>query len=183
MSRRLRRPNVAAMAARVQVVTRLAALGAVLAIAGCATGQSGAGALVSPMPDRTRSVIEEIVLRADDVLRAALADLDTGALSSVFRDQALHRLEARVQRMRERGLRMQERQPVRVVLFWDSQAAEAVLLVESQARLITADQPDPPWSAAARQWWARLGDQAGALWVVDERDLAPDQWRPAPVVA
>jgi hypothetical protein len=56
-------------------------------------------------------------------------------------------------------------------------AGEAVLQVAAQVRLVSAEQPEPPWSSTLRQWWSRLAFHAGGWVVVDDRDLSPDQWR------
>ena len=54
--------------------------------------------------------------------------------------------------------------------------AERLVLV-AQQRSITGAQADPPWSAVAREWWSRLAHVDDGWWVVEQADLAPDNWR------
>ena len=71
----------------------------------------------------------------------------------------------------------EERGLSRDLVFWDPVAEEAVLQVVAQRRLVTQDQPDPPWSATVRQWWGRVRNVDGTWMVVDQEDLPPDRWR------
>lgn len=106
-----------------------------------------------------------------------MADLDSTRLGSFFAGRALRTLVDKVGWMRARCLRSEERRVLRVVASWDGGAKEVVIQVEAEHRLLSPDEPEPPWSSSMRQWWARLGFAAGAWRVVDDRDLPPDQWR------
>lgn len=87
-------------------------------------------------------------------------------------------LEARAEALGRRGQRIEERNATRDLVFWDPRALEAVMQVAAQRRLITADDSNPGWAATLRQWWARLEFVSGRWWIVDQRDLTPDTWRP-----
>jgi len=156
----------------------LAALVVALIVGGCSAPQApaekhpaGRAATID------RAAAEALVVEADAARRAAFSGLEPVALTRVFRGHALRVLQAQVDRMRQRGLRLEERNPVLAVVFWDGGAAEVVLQVEAQHRLVTIDQADPPWAATVRQWWSRLAREDGEWWVVDQADLAPDHWR------
>jgi hypothetical protein len=82
--------------------------------------------------------------------------------------------------MELRGLRVEERALARTLVSWDPGADEAVLQIAAQGRLVTPDEPNPAWTATVRQWWVRLQYADGAWWVIEQEDLAPDQWRPVP---
>jgi hypothetical protein len=156
----------------------LTALLIVLIVGGCSARQATAERHPAPsLAALDRAGAEAVVLKADAARRAAFADLGAGGLMGSFRGKALRVLKAQVQRMRDRGLRLEERNPVLAVVFWDARAAEVVLQVEAEHRLVTVDQADPPWAATVRQWWSRLASADGGWWVVDQNDLAPDQWR------
>ena len=143
------------------------------------------GACAGPRPAETlrlpaqldRLVAEQVVLGADEALEAAMADLDSTRLDLFFSGRALETLVDQVGWMRARGIRSEERSAQRVVASWDGGANEVVIQVEAEHRLLSLEQPKPPWSGSVRQWWARLGFGAGAWRVVDDRDLPPDQWR------
>jgi hypothetical protein len=147
-----------------------------LLICGCFGGPAvGPGS----SPVLSRAGAESLALAADSERRAAFAELQPLRLAKTFRGRALQVLEQQVVKMGLRGLRHEERDPARTLVFWDSRADEAVLRVVAQDRLVTADQPDPAWAATTRQWWTRLGDEGGTWWVVDQEDLTPDRWRVA----
>lgn len=159
-------------------VTALLIVVIVLIVGGCSAGQARAdGHTEASAPMLDRASAEAVVLKADTTRRAAFADSDPDALSAAFRGKALHVLQAQVQRMRDRGLRPQERNPILAVVSWDPRAAEVVLQVEAEHRLVTVDQANPPWAATVRQWWSRLARDKGEWWVVEQADLAPDHWR------
>jgi len=120
---------------------------------------------------------EQVMLRADDLMRLAFEFPDTTHLSEAFGRSALQRLQAQSHSLGMRGMREEERSPSRDLVFWDPVAQEAVLEVVAERRLVTRDQPNPPWSATVRQWWARLQNIEGSWKVVDEEDLPPDRWR------
>ncbi len=75
------------------------------------------------------------------------------------------------------GMSEEERSSSRDLVFWDPLADEAVLEVAAERRIVSPDQPNPPWSSTARQWWARLQNVGGSWLVVDDQDLTPDRWR------
>ena len=75
------------------------------------------------------------------------------------------------------GMSEEERSSSRELVFWDPLAGEAVLQVVAERRLVSPDQPNPPWSSTAGQWWARLQNVGGSWLVVDDQDLPPDRWR------
>ena len=90
---------------------------------------------------------------------------------------ALVRLQAQSQSFGRRGIREEERSSSRDIVFWDPIANEGVLQVVATRRLVTRDQPNPPWSATVRQWWSRLQIVEGTWKVVEQEDLPPDRWR------
>lgn len=117
------------------------------------------------------------MLRADDVMRRAFESPGSAGLWDAFGSPALQRLQAQSQGLVRRGMREEERGARRDLVFWDPVAGEAVLQVVAEKRLVTRDQPNPPWSATVRQWWAHLQNVDGSWKVVDEEDLPPDRWR------
>ena len=118
------------------------------------------------------------MLRADDVRRSVFDSPRTSRFADPFRGRALRALEAQAQAMALRGLRQEERNFTRSLMFWDPHGGEAVLQVVAQRRLVTPDQPNPSWEATLRQWWAVVLFADGGWWIVDQADLTPDQWRP-----
>jgi hypothetical protein len=126
----------------------------------------------------SRADAEQLMLRADDVRRLAFKSPRGADLSDVFGRSALQRLQAQSQGLGQRGMSQQERSWSRDLVFWDPVAGEAVLQVAAETRFVTRDQPNPPWSATVRQWWARLQFIDGSWKVVDQQDLPPDRWRP-----
>jgi len=121
------------------------------------------------------------LLEAADAMRAeALATMTVSELLSVYRGAALKALQRRVQAMTMRGVRLEERSAVRVLVSLDASHEVGVLQVEAFDRLVTPDQPDPAWSATVRQVWSQLGYAQGRWWVLDQQDLSPDRWVPAP---
>jgi hypothetical protein len=155
-------------------VRGLLAIGAAVVICSC-SGESAR--VVDPPPALGRGEVERLMLRADDSRREVFAAIEAASLQGVFRGPALRMLEAQVARMVLRGVRAEERNSSRTLVFWDPGANEAVLQVVGQGRLLTPDDPDPPWASTVRQWWARLGYATRTWWVVDQADLAPDRWR------
>jgi hypothetical protein len=151
-------------------------LAAALVICACSAG--GARIVSNQAPALSMSGAEQVMVRADDVRRSALEDPRTARLPDAFRGRALQMLEAQSKGMDQRGLRMEERSYVPTLVFWDPRAGEAVLQVTSERRLVTSDEPNPGWAAAARQWWGRLQYADAGWWVIDQEDLTPDRWRP-----
>jgi hypothetical protein len=123
---------------------------------------------------------EQLMVRADEIKRLVLDGSPSARLTDAFRGHALNMLEALSMEDDQRGLRIEERNSDRRLVFWDPRADEAVLQVVAQRRLVTADQPSATWAATVRQWWARLLFADGSWWVVDQEDLTPDRWRPVP---
>lgn len=160
-------------------VARWTACGlALLGLAGCG-GCGGGGAAVvhtSRLAALGRDDALRIVERAEAVEGLTLADLQASRLVTVFAGAALQRLTAQVGVMAARGVRVEESAVVVVPAGWDPVALEAVLQVESRRRVVSPGDPDPGWSGAVRQWWAKLSSAAGPWRVVDEHDLAPDRW-------
>lgn len=146
------------------------------ALTGCSTppprSSPGAPAVLS------RDAAERMALTADDARRRALAEAQPAGLAAVFRDRALRVLQEQVARMHDRGLRLEERDSVRRLVFWDSHAGEVVLQVEASQRLLSPSRSDALWAATVRQWWSRLAYAGGSWWIVDQSDLSPDMWRP-----
>ena len=155
---------------------RILAVGVALVI--CACSSAGARTANHRPPELSRSGAELLMLRADDVKRAALEADRTARLADAFRGHALQVVEAQAQGMESRGLSVEERNSARTFVSWDPRADEAVLQIAAQSRLVTPDQPNPAWTVTVRQWWARLQYADGAWWVVEQVDLSPDQWRP-----
>jgi hypothetical protein len=149
-----------------------------LALVICACSTDGARTMNHQPPPLSRSAAEQLMLRADDVKRLALDTPRTARWADAYRGRALQMLEGQSQSMERRGLRVEERNFARTLVFWDPRAGEAVLQVAADRRLVTPDQPNPAWAAIVRQWWARLQFANDCWWVVDQRDLSPDQWRP-----
>jgi hypothetical protein len=115
------------------------------------------------------------MLRADGIKLSA--GVGTASLAEAFRGRALQMLEAQAKSMEGRGLRVEERNAVRTLVFWDPGAFEAVLQVVAERHPVTPDDPNPGWAATVRQWWARLQFADGSWWIVDQSDLTPDRWR------
>jgi hypothetical protein len=145
-----------------------------LVICGCFNnGASPAG--VQP-PLLSRNVAEQVMLQADDVKRSAFESRPASRLADAFRSRALQRLDAQSQAMIRRGWKVEERNMARTLVFWDPLAGEAVIQVTAQRRIVTPDELHPAWASTVWQWWARLQYAEGSWWVVDQRDLPPDQW-------
>jgi hypothetical protein len=161
------------------VVNPACAFAAVLLTVACA----GATTQELPFPPRlSRVQAEQVMLRADDLRRAALESPGSVSLSDAFGGPALSRLTAQSQTLRLRQARMEERTSSRELVFWDPLAREAVLQVAAERRIVTADDPHAGWSSTVLQWWARL-QRVGDSWVVvDDQELPPDRWRPAPII-
>jgi hypothetical protein len=140
------------------------------------------GGRVSPAPDMPaqldRVVAEQIALAADEAAEMATADLDSTRLALFFSGRALRTHVDQVGWLRARGLRSETTSAHRSVAAWDDDANEVVIQIEAEHRLTSHGEPDPPWSRALRQWWAKLGFASGGWRVVDDSDLPPDQWRP-----
>lgn len=117
-----------------------------------------------------------VAIAADEVMRTALAARDPALLPLAFAGHALQASRDQVQWMRERGLSLEERDPRRSLVSWDGARDEVVIQVEAQERLVSMEQTDPPWSSTVHQRWSRLGFVNGGWRVVDEKELAPDQW-------
>jgi hypothetical protein len=149
------------------------AIGAALLICSCSADAAKTPNHVAPL--LTRAGAEQLMLRADDTKR--LAGGGTADLTDAFRGRALQVLEAQALSLDRRGIRVEERNTVRTLAFWDQRALEAVLQVVTQRRLVTPDDPKPGWAATVRQWWARLQFADGGWWIVDQQDLTPDRWR------
>jgi hypothetical protein len=158
-------------------MTRTLVAAVVVLLSACSRG----GAETQPAPSvlLDRAAADVVVAGAEAAMQQALAGLNVARLPSHFAGHALQRLIDRVGWMRTRGLRLQERSSRRALVSWDMNAGEAVLQVAAQVRLVSAEQPEPPWSNTLRQWWSRLAFHAGGWVVVDDRDLSPEQWRPA----
>jgi hypothetical protein len=123
------------------------------------------------------------MLRADELRRLAFEFPGNANLAHAFGGSALRKLEAQSESFSRRGLREEERSQTRALVFWDPVAAEAVLQVVAETRLVSHDQPNPAWTRTLRQWWARLQVMNGDWRVVDQENLPPDRWRhvaPAP---
>ena len=152
------------------------AIGAALLI--CTCSADGAKTPTQLPPPLSSTGAEQVMLRADDIKR--LAGDGTAGLANAFRGRALQVLEAQAQSLDRRGMRVQERNTVRALAFWDPHALEAVLQVLAQRRVLTPDDPNPVWAATVGQWWARLQFADGTWWIVDQQDLTPDRWRSMP---
>jgi len=123
-----------------------------------------------------RSAAAMVAMAADEVMRMGLAERDPALLAQAFAGHALQALRDQLRWMRERGLSLEERDPRRSLVSWDGARDEVVIQVEAQERLVSMDQPDPPWSGTVHERWSRLGFVDHGWRVVDVRDLAPDQW-------
>ena len=156
------------------------AVSVALVICACATAGPGPA---NPQPQAlSTSGAALLMMRADDIKRAALEADRTARLADAFRGHALQVVEGQAHGMESRGLHVEERNSARTLVSWDPRAHEAVLQIAAQSRLVTPDQPNPAWTATVRQWWARLQYADGAWWVVEQADLIPDQWRPVPTI-
>ncbi len=158
-------------------VMRTLAVAAFVLLASCsAPGAHALGRPGAPTPDRAAA--EQVAMNADDAMRSSMADLDPRGLLAAFTGRALEALRSRLGWMRQRELRIQERNPSRSMVSWDAGSLEVVIEVLAERRLLAAGRPDPPWTRALRQWWSRLMFVEGAWRVADQKDLPPDQWRP-----
>jgi hypothetical protein len=151
------------------------AMGAALALLAC--NPPGATTASHQPASLSRSDAEQLMLRADDLRRLAFEFPGPTTLSDAFGGPALVRLQAQSQSFGRRGIREEERSSSRDIVFWDPIANEGVLQVVATRRLVTRDQPNPPWSATVRQWWSRLQIVEGTWKVVEQEDLPPDRWR------
>lgn len=84
-----------------------------------------------------------VAFRADDARRQALASVDAAGLTSTFGGDGLRSLQDLVRRMRERGLKLQERDARRTVVFWDAGGNEVVIQIAAEQRLLSGDLPNP----------------------------------------
>jgi hypothetical protein len=150
------------------------ALAAGILMCGCsASGAQTSDRVPQPL---SRFSAEQLMLRADDIKRAAFASPGTAKLEEAFRGRALKLLNDQARSMTLRSLRLEEQASTRSLVFWDPGPGEAVLQVAAERRLLTPDQPDPAWAATVRQWWGRLQYADGSWWVVDQEELPPDRW-------
>lgn len=156
-------------------MARILLLATALVVLG-ACAPTFASALHSPPPRLSRVDAEQLMLRADDLRRQAFEVPGRAALSETFGGSALTRLLAQSEGFRLRGLRMDERDPTRSLVYWNSVSLEGVLQVAAERRMVSLDQPAQRWTATLRQWWVRLRNVGGRWFVVDEGDLSPDQW-------
>jgi hypothetical protein len=155
-------------------VNQIVAMGAALLITACST--EGAITPRQELPAMATSDAEQLLVRADQLKGLALGGA-TVSLPDAFRGRALQRLEAEVQSAARLGLREEERNATRTLVFWDPRASEAVLQVVADRRVASPDRSNPAWATTFRQWWARLQFENGRWWVVDQQDLPPDRWR------
>lgn len=158
-------------------MVRFLILALVLVHTACSGAPAPAVPTLAAVPPLDRATAENVAVGADKAARSALADLDPAGLSLAFKGRALEMLRDQVQRMADRGLRLEERNAIRRLESWDAGAREVVIQVEAQDRLISPDERDPRWSNTVRRWWTRLIYIGDAWWVVDQRDLAPDRRR------
>ena len=156
------------------------ALVMVVALAVACAGCAGPPAGTAAAPSLARTAAERVAMAADQALRAAMAGTDETSLVGIFRDPALAILRVQAHRLAERGVRIEDRNVVRQLVFFDARVLEAVLAVASQHRVVSPDEVDACWAAAARQWWMRFAFEAGAWWIIDQQDLPPDRWLVAP---
>jgi len=159
----------------VAVVTRILVIAACLVLCSCAPRSTISA---HQLPSLSGADAERLMLRADDIRRVALSAFSKARLSELFRGRALKMLEAQAQILHLRGIRNEERNAFRALVFWDQSAGEAVLQVVAERRIVTTDEPNQAWTATVRQWWARLNNVDGRWWVIDQQDLPPDRWRP-----
>ncbi|HEY2599602.1 MAG TPA: hypothetical protein VGJ79_14125 [Candidatus Dormibacteraeota bacterium] len=123
-----------------------------------------------------RADAEQLILRADDLRRRAFELPGTSALSEAFGGPALTRLQAQSDSFRLRGLRMEERDSTRSLVYWSSISLEGVLQIAAERRMAPNPQTQR-WTETLRQWWVRVA-RVGDTWlVVDEGELPPDRWR------
>ena len=156
-------------------MVRTLAIGAVFALLACSS--PGATTASHQPASLSRGDAEQLLLRADDLRRLAFEFPGPTTLSDAFGGPALVRLQAQSQSFGRRGIREEERSSSRDIVFWDPVAHEAVLQVVAERRLVTPDQPNAPWSATVRQWWARLQNLNGSWMIVEQDDLPLDRWR------
>jgi hypothetical protein len=155
---------------------RLVVMLALLALTGCFPIR---GVLSAAAPGLGVVEATSVVKAADEVKSAAFAQGRSDRLAGAFRGRALTDLTMQVGRFQKNNLHLQERGRTATVIFWDSRAKESVLEVTAEHRLVARSQPNPPWAATVRQWWARLDYAKGQWWVVEQEDLPPDKWRSA----
>lgn len=143
----------------------------------CACSAERAGHASQP-PRLSESDAERLMLRADEIKLSPRAG--KGGLADVFGGRALQVLVAQAESLERRGLRIEERNTARRLVFWDPRAGEAVLEVIAERRIANRDDPNPGWVATVRQWWAQLQFADGGWRIVDQQDLSPDRWRHPP---
>lgn len=157
-------------------MARLLAIGAAISLLAC--HPAAAAPAAQKVPGLGRAEAAKIMLRADDLRRLVLESGDSTNLADAFARSALKRLQSESHSMAMRRLSEEERTSSRDLVFWDPLAQEAVLQVVAERRLVTPEQPNPPWSSTIRQWWARMESVEGSWKVVEQGDLPPDRWRP-----
>ena len=155
------------------VFARSSVVLALVAVMAAACAEATASRTAVPPLDRVRA--EQVALRADELVREAMAG-SSAPLASVFRDQALGTLSAQAERLASRRMHVEERAVTRRLVHFDGFSLEVVLAVTAQTRFVTPDATAPAWEQTARQWWLRLAYSSARWWVVEERDLAPEQW-------
>ncbi len=132
--------------------------------------------LRAPMLDREGAAA---VLAAAEVARAdAFASADPGPLRALFSDSAIAGLLPELTRLRQRGLRIEERGATRDLVHWVAAEGrgEGVLEVAGEQSVALVAGPPRGWSRIVRQWWAALGWTRGRWLVLRSADLPPSQW-------
>ena len=157
-------------------MNRLVLMLALFAMTGCFPAR---GVVSSDAPSLDLIEATSVVEAADEVKSAAFAEGRVDGLAGGFKGRALTALTKQAGRFQKNNLHLQERGRRATVIFWDGRAKESVLEVTAEHRLVTRNQPNPPWAPTVRQWWTRLDYASGKWWVVDQEDLPPDKWRPA----
>jgi hypothetical protein len=159
------------------VVKSILALASAILMAACSAHVATTTQPAPTPPTLSRDQAQQLMLRADDIRRQALEFPGTANFAEAFGGIAFRRLRALSDRLSMQGMSEEERSSSRDLVFWDPLADEAVLEVAAERRIVSPDQPNPPWSSTARQWWARLQNVGGNWLVVDDQDLTPDRWR------
>jgi hypothetical protein len=146
-----------------------------LGLAGCSPAL--ASAPNSPPPALSRADAERLILRADDLRSRAFELPGTSALAETFGGPALTKLQAQSDSFLLRGLRIEQRNATRSLVYWSSISLEGVLEIAAERRIVSAAQATETWAGTLSQWWVRVAEVGGTWFVVDEGELPPDRWR------
>jgi hypothetical protein len=119
-----------------------------------------------------------LLVRAEVARADAFAAADPGLLHGFFSESAIEGFTPELARLRQRGQQIEERAASRSLVHWAAAegAAEGVLEVAGDQRVVVVAGPQRGWSRIVRQWWAGVHWTGGRWLVYRSADLPPDQW-------